>query len=233
MSRDARFGWRLEVYDELPSTSDAVLARVGEPAGLAVLALRQTRGRGSHGRRWRAPAGNLNLSVLLRPTHQCPWSLLAGVAVHQAIAGLLPFPAPLTLKWPNDLLLNGGKLAGVLVESGAGWLVIGIGLNLREAPSLPDRSTAALSDLIAPPPVRQAAEVILASLRFWLDIEQAEGFAPIRDAWLTAAHPYGTHLRVDQGGTLIEGAFAGLSDNGALLLESSAGLRPLHAGTVI
>jgi BirA family biotin operon repressor/biotin-[acetyl-CoA-carboxylase] ligase len=222
--------WRLEVHDELPSTSDAILTRTNEPEGLAILARRQTKGRGTHGRAWIAPEGNLNLSILLHPTHPSPWALLVGAALHQAVAQYLPDPTILTLKWPNDLLLNGGKLAGILIEAGPGWLVIGVGVNLRDAPALPDRPTASLAGVVDP---ETAAASFLAALSHWLAIEAAEGFRAVRAAWLAAAHPLGTPLRVALPDTLIEGFFAGLTDHGALLLQTPAGLRQLHAGTVI
>jgi BirA family transcriptional regulator, biotin operon repressor / biotin---[acetyl-CoA-carboxylase] ligase len=117
--------WRLRVHEVLPSTSDLCrsLAADGEPAGLAVLARRQTRGRGSRGRDWESPPGNLFLSVLLRPAGRArdaaQWSLLAGVALGEAFAAYLPDASMLRLKWPNDVLVGGKKIAGILVDSSA------------------------------------------------------------------------------------------------------------------
>ena len=224
--------WRLEIHDELGSTSDLILARTHEPPGLAVLARRQTKGRGSHGRTWAAPEGNLNLSLLLRPTRQAPWALLLAVAVHEALAKYLPDPTILTLKWPNDLLLNGRKLAGILLESGPGWLVIGIGVNLREAPKLPDRPPAALAEIAAPPTQEAAAAAILSSISHWLQINSAEGFDPIRTAWLAAAAPPGTRLHVTQPHISMEGTFIGLDQSGALLLQTETKLLKIHAGEI-
>ncbi len=215
--------WRLEVYDELPSTSDLILTRTNEPAGLAILAHRQTKGRGSHRRAWIAPAGNLNLSLLLHPEASKPWALLAGVAVHQT---LTPYAAgSLRLKWPNDLLLDGAKLGGILVEAGPGWVVIGIGINLREAPSLPDRPTAHLPE--APPP-EALAERLLPVLTPWLNASDAQ----IITAWLAAAHPMGTPLRVAHPSGLVMGLFAGLTPQGHLLLDGVHGLVELSAGEI-
>jgi BirA family biotin operon repressor/biotin-[acetyl-CoA-carboxylase] ligase len=146
------------VEEEVPSTSDLLLrlAAAGEPEGLALLARRQTAGRGRDGRGWTSPAGNLSLSLLLRPdapARDAPhWALLAAVALAEALAPSLPNPAALRLKWPNDLLLHGAKLAGVLVESAATrdgrieWLVVGLGANLAVAPAVPGRATACLAD---------------------------------------------------------------------------------------
>lgn len=207
-------GWRLAVHDSLASTSDLcrALARDGEPEGLAVLARAQTGGRGSNGRRWVSPPGNLYLSVLLRPPGPAreagQWSLLAGVAVAEAVAALLPAEADLALKWPNDLLLGGTKLAGILIDSDAAgarldWLVIGIGINLAHAPALADRATTCLADHITAPASEMMAAAVLARLAYWRAEHTASGFAPIRAAWT-------------QWGTRLPG-FTGLSDAGALL----------------
>ena len=142
--------WRLEQYQELGSTSDELVrrARAGEPAGLAVLAFRQTAGRGSRGRAWTAPEGNLNLSLLLRPARPVAeaglFSLISGIAVAEALEGL--GAKGLSLKWPNDILCNGAKLAGILIDATPDgerleWLGIGIGINLKAAPAIPGWKT--------------------------------------------------------------------------------------------
>ncbi len=135
--------WRLESFEELGSTSDVCAARAknSEAEGLAVLAYKQTAGRGSRGRSWQAPEGNLNLSVLLRPARPAAEAgmaaLFAGIAVAEALEQF--FLAPTMLKWPNDVLLDGAKLAGILIDAAQNgpkldWLVVGIGINLRHAP---------------------------------------------------------------------------------------------------
>jgi BirA family biotin operon repressor/biotin-[acetyl-CoA-carboxylase] ligase len=160
--------YRLEIHEALPSTSEAVARRAeaGEAAGLALLARRQTAGRGTQGRAWESPPGNLYLTVLLRPggkLREAPqWSLLAAVALADAVAPLLPDPTVLALKWPNDLLLRGRKAAGILTQSAADpdgrldWLSFGFGVNLAAAPEVPGRATACLSDEGAEPPAPEA-----------------------------------------------------------------------------
>jgi len=205
--------WRLEVHTELDSTSDE-LVRLAmsldiDPDGregdcLAVMALRQTKGRGQFGRIWQAPEGNLNLSLILRPStalRDAPqWSLATGVAVTEALRDLVP---DLRLKYPNDLMLNGSKLGGILVESTAvqgelAWLVIGIGINVAAAPYLPERPTIALAErgiTIAP---EKLAWQILFRIGAWRAIIEDKGFAPVRAAWrLLAVDPERaeTHLR--------------------------------------
>ena len=118
--------WRLRRYASLPSTSDLCvrLAREGEPEGVAVLAERQTAGRGSRGRTWESPPGSLCLSVLLRPRRDPAsasgqWALLAALALHDALAPHAP-PGALSLKWPNDVLVAGRKAGGILLDAAAG-----------------------------------------------------------------------------------------------------------------
>jgi BirA family biotin operon repressor/biotin-[acetyl-CoA-carboxylase] ligase len=155
MTSAAPPSWRVQEHKTLASTQDAAIAaaRAGDPGRLAILAATQTAGRGSRGRGWLSPAGNLNLSVLLRPDASVPpglYALLAGVALHEALSA---YAAGLMLKWPNDLLLGGAKLGGILIDASfaaAGvpdWVVIGIGANLAVAPHIAGRETAAL-----PPP---------------------------------------------------------------------------------
>jgi BirA family biotin operon repressor/biotin-[acetyl-CoA-carboxylase] ligase len=216
---------QLRCVNELPSTQDWLIAAAqnGAPES-AILAERQTAGRGRGGRAWQAPAGNLNLSILLRPgpvpLQAAAWSLLAGVAVFDAVAG--QGARDLQLKWPNDLMLGGAKLAGVLIDSALttcgliDWLVIGIGANISAAPDLPDRPTTCLADHgIATAPATLARGIISA-----IDHWRARGTAATRAAWLARAHPPGTVLRVHHGSEMIEGRFAGLADDGSLMLQN-------------
>jgi BirA family biotin operon repressor/biotin-[acetyl-CoA-carboxylase] ligase len=173
-----------------------------------------------------APAGNLNFSAMLRPAPApllaAAWSLLAGVAVYEAVAGLLPVPGGLMLKWPNDLLLNGGKLAGVLIDSSlAGgdveWVVIGVGVNLATAPVVAGRVTASLAAAGVACAPEEMARRLMAEIDRW----RAEPFGAVRAAWLERAHPVGTRLRVQQGDQVIEGAFMGLAEDGRLRLAGA------------
>lgn len=236
---DLPAGWRMLVYDQLPSTADLLRqhAEAGEPERLAILARRQTAGRGTQGRAWQSPAGNLFLSVLLRPAvpvREVPqWALLAAVALHAALA---PQAAGLTLKWPNDLLLGGAKCAGILSEAALGadgrleWLAFGFGVNLAFAPEVPGRATAAL-----PPPAlvpEAAAAALMVSLDHWSTIRQAGGFGPIREAWLQRGPPVGTPLTVTTPSGPLAGRFEGLDDTGALLLRTALGMESITAGDV-
>lgn len=233
--------WRLAIHDSLPSTSDFCIerARAGEPDGLAVLARRQTNGRGSRGRAWESPFGNLFLSVLLRSgggaAESGQWALLAGLVLAEALAAFAPARAGLRLKWPNDVLLDGKKLGGVLIDSAGAqkldWLVLGFGANLAAAPQVPDRPTACLAECGPAPAPESVAGILLDRLAGWCQ-SLADGFGPVRAAWLARAHPPGTMLRVRRGATEMTGVFAGLSTQGALLLRTDDRLYEIAAGEV-
>jgi BirA family transcriptional regulator, biotin operon repressor / biotin---[acetyl-CoA-carboxylase] ligase len=242
---DVIAGWRLAVYDTLPSTSDLVRERAaaGEPDGLAVLALRQTAARGSRGRDWSSPIGNLSLSLLLRPDEPArtaaEWSLLAAVALAETLLPLVPARHRVTVKWPNDVQLDGVKIAGILLDSAADgdgrleWLSIGIGVNLAVAPTVPDRPTACLADVTVPPAPEAFAHALLGAVRRWRQARAAGGFAPVREAWLAYAAPPGTPATLRLGGQQLFGHFAGLGEDGALLLETEGEVRRFVAGEVL
>ena len=234
--------WRLDVVDEIGSTSDALIERAGLGAkhGDALLARRQTRGRGRHGRRWQAPSGNLAISVLLRPGWLAAEVghavFVAGLALHETLQDSVSGGQILSLKWPNDLLLDGIKLGGILVEAATNargdvdWLVIGFGVNLAHAPVLEGRCTACIARPGAQPPdSEETARELLARLDRWMGILSDDGFGAVRTAWLQRAHPIGTPLIVGDR----TGYFAGLSEAGHLLLGSGDSVDIIRTGDVI
>jgi BirA family biotin operon repressor/biotin-[acetyl-CoA-carboxylase] ligase len=237
-------GWRLECHESLPSTACAIRARAeaGEAAGLAILARRQSAGRGRAGRGWSSPEGNLYLSLLLRPTApaRCSgqWGLLAGVALAEAAAARDPDAGALRLKWPNDLLRHGAKVAGILTEGALAadppprmaWIAFGIGVNLAVAPRLPDRATATLA--LAEPPEAFAARLI-ARLDHWVAVQARDGFGPVRAAWEARGPSLGGAVAVRDGPATLTGRFAGLAPDGGLLLDTDQGRRHILAGEVL
>ena len=221
--------WRVQRYACLASTQDTAIAaaEAGDPGRLAILADRQTAGRGSRGRGWTAPEGNLNFSALLRPDLPIRpgfWSLLAGIALYET---LLPYARGLMLKWPNDLLLDGGKVGGILIDASA-YLVIGIGANLAEAPAIEGRPTAHLP---APAP---GAGVVAEGLMSNIDRYSAMSPAAINEAWLDRAHALGTPLDIHTPQRHLKGPFAGLTESGALRIggfEDSLNSAEVFIGT--
>jgi len=236
--------WRLEQYEKLGSTSDfcAERAKAGEPEGLAVFAAQQSAGRGSRGRTWHSPHGNVALSVLLRPqiapAESSMFPLLAGIAAADAINAALPSgPTPL-LKWPNDVLLNGQKCAGLLIDATQAqnridWLVIGIGINVAYAPQVPGRATTCLAAHGAETTAIAIAHSVLDHFSTWLDIFQASGPSKIISTWLSRAHPIGTKLEVKTLEKTAAGTFAGLSPTGELLLREEDRIETFRTGEIL
>ncbi len=206
---------------------------------LALLARRQTVGRGRLGRPWQSLDGNLNLSVSLdvsQPQHPGHWSLLAAVALLDALRSVAPERGGYGLKWPNDILLDGRKLGGILLElapaaPGRAFLVIGFGVNLAVAPPL-DRPVASLAETGPAPEAAGVARALLACLGAWVGRYEAEGFEPVRLAWLAAGHRPGEAMAVTRGDTPLRGRFAGIAPDGALLLHEGSRLLTITSGEV-
>ncbi|WP_248308071.1 biotin--[acetyl-CoA-carboxylase] ligase [Bosea sp. AS-1] len=235
-------GYRLIIRDEVASTMEEARRALdqGEPGKLWIVARSQNAGRGRHGRQWGSPAGNLYASLLL--TDPCEPALapqlgfVAGLALHDAAAKLLgPAAAKLKLKWPNDLLLGGAKMSGLLLEgeSRAGRLnvILGCGVNIASCPSDTPYPATYLKAL-AP---EASVEALLTALsdawakRFAIWSEPG-GFGPIRAAWLERAAFLGETITIRLPEGPLQGRFAGLDPTGRLELEAETGRRLIDAG---
>ena len=231
----------IEYVPETGSTNADLLTRLQQGEDIAegrwLVADRQSRGRGRQGRDWQDGAGNFMGStvVRLRKQDHSPSSLalVAGLAVHQAVAGFLPDDATLKLKWPNDLLIDGAKTAGILLERFDDAVVVGIGVNLKSAPDLPDRATAALANHVEIDRDR-FAESLAAALQAELEMWRAQPLVATVQRWEQAGHERGTPLDVrPPGENPVTGAFDGLTEDGALRLRLLDGTtRVIHAGDV-
>lgn len=227
---------------ETGSTSADLLDALRTGEGIAegdwLVADRQSAGRGRQGREWFDSAGNFMGSTVVRldasDSPPASFALAAGLAVYEAVVPLLPDPAPLQLKWPNDVTFAGAKLAGILLEREGEALVVGVGVNLAQAPAIAGRATIALAAL-APKPDRDLFATALAtSLALELERWRSYGLDPLIRRWQAAAHPVRTALTVaPPGEEPIDGTFDGLSDGGALRLRLADGsTRVMHAGDV-
>lgn len=236
---------RILAFETLASTNDEALARLkaGEAGGFVVTAARQTGGRGRHGRSWSSPAGNLYASIALRdpaePAVAPQLGFVAGVALAQTLRARLGGDARLAIKWPNDMLFDGAKLAGMLLEAttladGRLGCVIGIGVNcLSHPPDLPYPAIdlRAAGDTTAEP--RAVLSDLLArfenELRDW---RGGAGFAATRAAWLSLAAGLGRRMSVTTARGRVDGVFEDLDDQGRLRLATDAGVRTIEAGDV-
>ena len=199
-----------------------------------LVALAQTGGKGRQGRGWTMLDGNFAGStlVILRADDPVPQTLalIAGLALFEAVNIAAPTRS-LLLKWPNDLLLDGGKLAGVLLERSGGKVAVGIGVNLAAAPAIEGRETASLDSAVSP---EAFAPLLAASFGRWLARWRAQPFNEIADSWLARAHSTGTALTVHiDAATTATGRFEGLGADGALLLRTPDGaIETVRAGDV-
>ena len=234
-------GWRVMPFDTLDSTNAALKRLVEDESdvaeGLMIWAKTQTAGRGRQGRIWQSPPGNLYASTLVRLRSADPppatLALVAAVALEETVSVYLG-TASVQLKWPNDLLVEGAKLSGILLERSGDAIVIGFGVNLAHHPTDIDRPATSLAAL----DIAVGADDFLVTLAEcfarWLGKWRGEGLAPIRDRWMARAHPPGTALttRLPDGGA-IDGMFDRLDADGALILRlADGGTRVIHAGDV-
>jgi BirA family biotin operon repressor/biotin-[acetyl-CoA-carboxylase] ligase len=229
-------GWTVVAFDTIGSTNDEALRRAGQgaPDGTVVMALQQEGGRGRRGRGWSSPPGNAYSSTIVRPRcapeRAAQLGFATSLAVSDAALEGLPSGRAVRLKWPNDVLVDGAKIAGILLESSVGadglveHVVIGTGINVTVAPQAGAAAYAAaslrdLGDAREAPAVLQAYLTALAARI----VQWREGFAGTRADWLARAAWLGESVTVSQGDERIEGRFAGLDADGALLLEGEGG----------
>jgi len=238
-------GYALKSFDVIDSTNEEAkrLGATGESGPTWISAARQTAGRGRRGRAWESPNGNLAATLLLRPgkpAAECAQlSFVAAIATSDMLANFAP-GTDFRVKWPNDVLANGQKIAGILLESASQggelppWLAIGIGANLVAHPEGTDHPATSLARLVASPP--QSGDALLhlaANFAKWYEAWRGEGFAAIRDAWLARAAGLGQRIVARLAKEETSGVFEGIDEGGALLLRESTGrVRAIPAGEV-
>ena len=243
-------GYRLLSVEATGSTNDDALqaARSGDPGQLWIAAAEQRAGRGRHGRQWTSPPGNLYASLLLvdpcEPPAAPQLGFVAGLALHEAVEAAAGVGAPrLSLKWPNDLLLDGAKVSGLLLEGhrlgadGPLAVVIGFGVNVALAPAGTPYPAAALQ-AIRPGLTREevfrslstAFARTFSAWSAWARMNASDPFGPVRRLWLERAAGVGQEVTLRLPSGEKKGLFAGLDRLGRLRLESSAGVELIDAG---
>jgi BirA family transcriptional regulator, biotin operon repressor / biotin---[acetyl-CoA-carboxylase] ligase len=251
--RASSAGYRLAAFDSIGSTNVEALdwARAGERGPIWFVTTEQTAGRGRRNRAWIAPRGNLASSVLevmdVAPMTAATLGFAAGLSIEAALRHVsaeamqrsaAPSQADFALKWPNDVLANGGKIVGLNVEAetAANFLavVVGIGTNVVAAPEgtpTPATSLAALGIQVG------AEELFVALSDAWAEFrgiwDYGRGFAEIRKAWLDRAAGLGQAVAIKSGQSIIEGVFDTIDEQGCMIVRTSAGHRmPVTAGDV-
>ncbi|MDH3739962.1 MAG: biotin--[acetyl-CoA-carboxylase] ligase [Hyphomicrobiales bacterium] len=240
-------GRRLAELDEVDSTNAHAhrLSATGERGPLWIRANTQSAGRGRKGRHWVSKPGNLYTTLLITPdtplASLSQLSFVTSLAVHDLAAHVLGTDADLSLKWPNDVLLKGHKLSGILAEtipvtgSDRVSVAIGCGINLQHAPQDTRYGATCLADHGAKVEPHEAWPHYIDAFSNWLEIwSDGRNFNAIRQAWTDRSRQIGTSISLDLGGKIISGLFQGLSVDGALVLETSDGATQLiRAGDVI
>lgn len=240
--------YHLLSYDMLDSTNSEArrLAGGGASHGAVIWARRQSAGRGRMGREWVSSEGNLFTTVLIHPPvklEACPQlSFVAALAVAETLEGILPESAKIACKWPNDVLVGGRKIAGILLEAFTTkelahekqWIAVGVGINVDSAPEHVMFPATCLRD--------SGVELISAKIvlsRFahhfiqFYDLWASKGFTPIEKAWLARAHQLGKAVEVVVGDALETGVFEGIDATGAMRLrDKKKNIRSINAGDV-
>ena len=222
--------------DEVGSTNDIAreLAETGAPEGTLVTAKRQKAGRGRRGNAWESVEGNAFLSLILRPDaapqEAAQISFVAAVAVGDLVADRLSAQS-VELKWPNDVLYDGRKISGILLEAGPNessriqWLIVGIGINVSHRPTgrADATSLADEGDRSSDPEnvIADFCERFLVWYRTWQD----RGFEGVRAAWLERAHGIGKDIQVRLHTETVDAVFDGIDESGALLAQLTDGSR--------
>lgn len=239
-------GQVLHWYEELGSTNDRAkeLAEEGADHGEVVIAESQTAGRGRRGRTWASPARkNLYFSIVLRPelppARAPELTLVASVALCDALrqAGVAA-----GIKWPNDILASGRKVAGVLTELAAEpdrvhWIVLGVGVNVNARredfpEEVRDVATSVLLERGQPAPRALLAAACFTAIEEWVDRHAEEGFGPVRDAWRERSVTLGREVRVNVEGRELSGTAEDIDEGGALLVRGPSGVERVLAGDV-
>lgn len=215
---------RIRIVEATGSTNADLLAHPAAVEGDWLVARAQSAGRGRQGREWRSEGGNFFGSTLVRLGASDPvatsLALIAGLALIEAVDLVAP-DRPLMLKWPNDLLLNHSKLAGVLLERNGDRVVAGFGINLATAPIVEGRDTASLGAVVTP---EAFAPLLAGKFSRMIEAWRSSQPADIARAWCERAHPVGTPLTVHSGpDRTITGRFAGIEPDGALRLTLNDG----------
>lgn len=231
-------GRRVLAFRSVPSTMDvaSALAARGAPHGTLVWAERQSQGRGRQGRRWESPAGGAYFSLVLRPTRPAvevpQLSLVAGLSAVEAIHEQTGLST--VVRWPNDILLNGRKLAGILIEGRSEAAILGVGMNVTTAPKqLPDTATSLrIAGARDDDPYRLTGTFI-GRFQIWYTAWETAGFSPIRAALRPWMGMFGQPVRITTGAGEVQGTASDLDGQGRLLVRLDAGvLRALDMGDV-
>ena len=239
--------FELAAFESIDSTNDELRRRAmnGASSNTVICALEQTKGRGRRGRTWISQTGNLFCSILQKPTvpvgEAAKASFVTAIAIHDAVKEAISgFDCEVSCKWPNDVLVDGYKVSGILLESQANtghqtldWLIVGIGINLAHSPAdtrYPSGYLNAYREDVLDPP--KMLEMLLRHFQIWFERWETLGFPAIRDAWLERAKGLNEEIIVNLENERLKGTFETLDPDGSLVLRTPQGVRHISAGDV-
>jgi BirA family transcriptional regulator, biotin operon repressor / biotin---[acetyl-CoA-carboxylase] ligase len=230
--------YNLLIFDEIDSTNDEAkrLALAGVRGDFVIWANTQTKGRGKDLRPWISASGNLHASILLTPKENMPYSadfsLMVAVAVGEVLANLLPVDKKISYKWPNDILVEGKKISGILLESvmlgtQCKGLIIGVGINIAAAPLLTDNAryeaTCLWHHLTSKIDASVVINDLMKSFEFFLNAYTNYGIGPIKEIWLQKCNDIGKKITIKIGEKEVSGIFSDMTKNGEIKLTLSNG----------
>lgn len=239
--------YKLAAFDSLDSTNDelAKMARKGAPEFTVVWALSQTKGRGRRGRTWVSQSGNLFTSLLLRPglplQEAAKSSFVASLGVADALEEILGEKHLIQCKWPNDVLVNGAKISGILLEcqgqkqapAQTDWIVVGIGVNVLSHPEQTPYPATCLQNLMVQPPYqKEMLEILCRHFQIWAERWINEGFETVHRAWMAKAKGLGQDISVHLPDRTLHGIFEKLDLDGSLILRTTDETHRIQAGDV-
>lgn len=231
------YEWKYFEFKEVGSTNDKIREYCqSEGQRVVVRADTQTAGRGRWGRSWQSAAGNLFFSAAFEFDIKEAGKLafICSLSLLQALKKIAP-SADILLKWPNDVLLNGAKVSGILLEKGEGnYIIAGIGVNVAVAPKVENAvyKITSLADAAIKTTAPELMLLFMESFSQNLSLLQTKGFAVLRTEWLKYAKNLGKEIIVRQNGKEWKGVFAGIDEDAVLLMQTPAGVRKILAGDV-
>lgn len=237
-------GKKILAYESLDSTNDTAyhLAEKGEKEGTVIIAERQKKGKGRQGRSWASPKGGVYFSCVLRPDIEpkevAKITLVSALAVCASIRKTAEVPA--MIKWPNDIIINGRKVCGILTEMKAeqdrvDFVILGIGINVcTNSNLLPRSATSLVKESDSAPSKVALAKNVLENLEHYLAIFKKDGFDKIRDEWRHYSTTLGHHVKINCHDEKIEGQAMDVDEDGALVVRLDSGFhRRIFSGDIV
>ena len=229
--------YALDSIDSTNEEAKRLIRQGGAEDKLIISAKSQTNGHGRYGRAWESPSGNLYFSVLLKAEgglqKSSQMSFVAAYALAELLAELLPQKACLNYKWPNDILVDAEKISGILLESLDGWIIIGIGVNIKNYPenvAMPATSLekCRCSDIFAEDVLDKFTYVFEKAHYFW----KSKGFSTIRDSLMNCAYRLDEEIKINLENKTLQGVFKGINESGELELATDDGVKLISSGEV-